>query len=85
MADRRRPRPVRHLKRADPVLATVIEAVGPCRIQLRTDGTHFQALTRSIVFQQLSGKAASDDLSRFNDLYAEVDPDARGGLGDERR
>src|SRR5947207_6706229 len=60
---------IRHLKRVDPVLARVIERVGPCRIQLRTEGTHFQALTRAIVFQQLSGKAAGTILSRFNALY----------------
>jgi DNA-3-methyladenine glycosylase II len=62
-------RSVTHLKRIDPVLAKVIEAVGPCRIQISTDGSHFQALTRSIVFQQLSGKAAGTILGRFNDLY----------------
>lgn len=38
-------------------------------MQLRTDGTHFQALARSIVFQQLSGKAAGTIFSRFNALY----------------
>jgi len=43
-------------------------------MELRTDGTHFQALTRSIVFQQLSGKAAGTILSRFNDLYADRSP-----------
>jgi len=43
-------------------------------MQLRTDGTHFQALTRSIVFQQLSGKAAGTILSRFNDLYPDRSP-----------
>ena len=59
---------VRHLTRADPVLAKVIRAVGPCRIEQRTDGTHFQALTRSIVFQQLSGKAASTIHGRFSAL-----------------
>ena len=62
------------LKRADPVLARVIESVGPCRIQLRTEGTHFQALTRSIVFQQLSGKAAGTILGRFNALYPADSP-----------
>jgi len=36
---------------------------------LRTDGTHYQALLRSIIYQQLSGKAASTILSRFNALY----------------
>jgi 3-methyladenine DNA glycosylase/8-oxoguanine DNA glycosylase len=60
---------VRHLKRIDPVLARVIEAGGPCRIQLRSEGTHFQALTRAIVFQQLSGKAAGTIFGRFNALY----------------
>ena len=59
---------VRYLKAADPILAKVISAVGPCRIQLRADGTHFQALARSIVFQQLSGKAASTIHARFNAL-----------------
>ncbi|MGH7619625.1 MAG: DNA-3-methyladenine glycosylase family protein [Gemmatimonadaceae bacterium] len=60
---------VRYLKRADPVLARVIERVGPCRLQLRTDGTHYDALIRSIVFQQLSGKAASTIHARFRALY----------------
>jgi DNA-3-methyladenine glycosylase II len=60
---------VRHLKRVDPVLAQVIEAVGPCRIQLRTEGSHYQALVRSIIYQQLSGKAAGTILARFSALY----------------
>jgi DNA-3-methyladenine glycosylase II len=72
MADHRKS--IRHLKRSDPVLATIIDAVGPCRMQLRTEGTHFEALTRSIVFQQLSGKAAGTILSRFNDLYPDRSP-----------
>ena len=65
---------VRHLKRVDPVLARVIEVVGPCRLESRREGTHFQALVRSIVFQQLSGKAASTILSRFNALYPDSTP-----------
>jgi DNA-3-methyladenine glycosylase II len=65
---------VRHLKRVDPVLARVIESVGPCRLESRREGTHFQALVRSIVYQQLSGKAASTILSRFNALYPENIP-----------
>jgi 3-methyladenine DNA glycosylase/8-oxoguanine DNA glycosylase len=65
---------VRHLKRVDPVLARVIEVVGPCRLESRREGTHFQALVRSIVFQQLSGKAASTILSRFNALYPNNTP-----------
>ena len=65
---------VRHLKRVDPVLARIIEIVGPCRLQSRSEGTHFQALVRSIVFQQLSGKAAATILSRFNALYPDSTP-----------
>jgi len=65
---------VRHLKRVDPVLARVIEIVGPCRLESRREGTHFQALVRSIVFQQLSGKAAATILSRFNGLYPDNTP-----------
>ena len=65
---------VRYLKRTDPVLARVIERVGPCRIQLRNEGTHFQALARAIVFQQLSGKAAGTIFSRFNALYPGAEP-----------
>jgi len=65
---------VRQLKRIDPVLARVIESVGPCRFQLRNEGTHFQALSRAIVFQQLSGKAASTIYGRFNALYDADNP-----------
>jgi DNA-3-methyladenine glycosylase II len=77
---------VRFLKRADPVLARVIERVGPCRLTLRTEGTHYDALTRSIVFQQLSGKAASTIFSRFHALYEDGRPTPDGVLGtsDER-
>lgn len=66
---------VRHLKKVDPVLARVIERVGPCRIQLRDGGTHFQALTRSIVFQQLSGKAAGTIHTRLVALFPAGGPE----------
>ncbi len=66
---------VRHLKRVDPVLARVIESVGPCRMPVRSEGTHFQALVRSIVFQQLSGKAAGTIHGRFAALFANGDPE----------
>ena len=65
---------IAHLKRVDPVLAHVIVAVGPSRIRLRTDGTHFQALARAIVFQQLSGKAAGTIFARFNALFPDESP-----------
>src|ERR1051325_1641293 len=65
---------VRHLKRIDAVLAKVIAAVGPCRLEVRSEGTHYQALTRAIVYQQLSGKAAATILGRFNALYPSGTP-----------
>jgi DNA-3-methyladenine glycosylase II len=48
-----------HLRRADPVMADVIARVGRCTLTPRTEWTHFDALLRSIVYQQLSGKAAA--------------------------
>jgi DNA-3-methyladenine glycosylase II len=60
---------VAHLRDADPVLATIIQRVGPCRFTPSRDGTHFDALMRSIVYQQLSGKAAGTILARFVALY----------------
>jgi DNA-3-methyladenine glycosylase II len=63
-------RSVNHLKRVDPKLARIIDAVGAYRLQLRTEGSHFQALARAIVFQQLSGKAAGTIFGRFNALFS---------------
>lgn len=60
---------ISYLKRADPVLARVIERVGPCKFEPRAKGTHFHALLRSIVYQQLSGKAAGTILDRVLALY----------------
>ena len=50
---------INHLKKVDPVMARVIDAVGRCTLVPRTEWTHFDALLRSIVYQQLSGKAAA--------------------------
>ena len=65
---------ISHLKRVDPVLAGVIDRVGPCRLEPRQEGTHFDALVRSIVYQQLSGKAASTILGRVHALYGDRSP-----------
>ena len=65
-----------HLRRVDPVIARVIEAVGPYRPADRTGGSHYEALIRSIVFQQLSGKAAGTIHERFVSLFPERRPDA---------
>lgn len=49
----------------DPRLGEVIARVGPCTMLPRKDGTHFGHLARNIVFQQLSGGAASTIHGRF--------------------
>jgi len=48
-----------HLRKVDPILAQVIDAVGRCTLAPRTEWTHFDAFVRSIVYQQLSGRAAA--------------------------
>ena len=68
---------VAHLKRADPRLAAVITAVGPCRFEHRAEGTHFEAVARAIVYQQLSGKAAGTIHTRFHGLYGARAPEPR--------
>jgi DNA-3-methyladenine glycosylase II len=65
-----------HLRRVDPVLGGIIERVGPCRLEARRAGTHYEALVRSIVFQQLSGKAARTIHDRFRALYPRGRPRA---------
>ena len=65
---------VRHLSNADPVLGAIIERVGPCRLKPKAEGTHFDALLRSILYQQLSGKAAATIHARLRAIYGGRDP-----------
>ena len=44
---------------ADPVMAALVATVGPLRHRPRNPDGHFGALVRSIVFQQLAGRAAT--------------------------
>ena len=60
-----------HLKKADPVMAAIIERCGPYKVQYREP--IFQTLVRSIVYQQLSGKAALTIFNRLKEA-AGVDP-----------
>src|SRR5208282_510951 len=59
-----------HLKKSDPVLAEIVQRVGPYAIEYREPV--FQTLVRSIVYQQLNGKAA---LTIFNRLTAAAKAD----------
>src|SRR6185436_5091317 len=60
---------VAHLKKVDPKLAEVIDRIGPFKGWPVSNGTHFDAVCRSIVFQQLSGKAAGTIHGRFEGMY----------------
>jgi 3-methyladenine DNA glycosylase/8-oxoguanine DNA glycosylase len=53
-----------HLNAADPDLAAVIQRVGPFALQLEATASLFEAMLRSIVYQQLHGKAAASILAR---------------------
>jgi DNA-3-methyladenine glycosylase II len=65
---------VRHLKKVDPVLAHIIERVGPNRFGGRAAGSHLDALVRSIVSQQLSTSAAATIHGRLITLVGEANP-----------
>src|SRR6266576_5051863 len=60
---------VGHLKNVDPVLGQVIDRIGAYKGWPASNRTHFGAVSRSIVFQQLSGKAAGTIHGRFQGLY----------------
>jgi DNA-3-methyladenine glycosylase II len=56
---------VRHLARTDPVLAGVMRAAGPCRLEADAGCEPFQALAQAIAHQQLNGSAANTILGRL--------------------
>src|SRR5256885_8538631 len=56
---------VNHLKKSDPVLAAIIEKIGPCKMQFGEPTFH--SLAEAILYQQLNGKAA---VTIFNRLTA---------------
>jgi 3-methyladenine DNA glycosylase/8-oxoguanine DNA glycosylase len=58
-----------HLKRVDRRMAHLIERVGPCTLKLRHEHSIFYSLLRSIVYQQLAGKAAAAILGRVDALF----------------
>ncbi len=59
---------IKHLRTADPALGEVIARVGPYKLVPRAEGTHFDHVVRSIVGQQLSGRAAQTIYKRVLDL-----------------
>jgi DNA-3-methyladenine glycosylase II len=79
---------VEHLRRADPVLAGIIDQVGPCMLGSRTDRggpahDHYGALLRAIVGQQLSVSAARSIYGRLTDRYGGRTPSPAQLLEDD--
>jgi len=60
------PAPI-HLTGIDPIMARIIEQVGPYDATYRRE--RFPALARAIIFQQLAGNAARAILKRFIELF----------------
>lgn len=59
-----------HLRGADAILAGLIDRVGPFALEPQPAATLFEALLRSIVYQQLHGKAAATIHARVRDVLA---------------
>jgi DNA-3-methyladenine glycosylase II len=75
-----------HLKRADPVLAELIEQIGPNGLGDARDGRpsdHYGALIRAIVGQQLSTKAARSIFGRLTERFDGRTPTPAEVLEDE--
>lgn len=60
-----------HLHACDPVMSALIERIGPYALKPHRSKSLFEALLRSIVYQQLHGKAAATILGR---VHAALEP-----------
>ena len=72
----------RKLVASDPVLAGIIKGVGPCPLTPTPNVELFQALLRSIIYQQLHGKAAAAIHGRVVKLMPDVNAAALETLPD---
>ncbi|PYS97176.1 MAG: DNA-3-methyladenine glycosylase 2 family protein [Acidobacteria bacterium] len=60
---------VKHVRESDPVMALLIDAVGPFRMRIERTPSTFLALAEAIVYQQLHGKAAAAIYTRVLALF----------------
>lgn len=63
---------IRHLRKSDPRLRSVIDAYGPC--PLVPHNRYFHAMCKAIVSQQLAVKAAATIFRRFCELFPRKTP-----------
>jgi len=70
-----------HLKRADPVMARVVDAIGPCRMEKERGGTAFASLAEAMLYQQITGKAAATIHRRLCAVFGRAHPRPEDILG----
>ncbi len=63
-----------HVRAADPRMAALIDRVGRHELRVSRGAPHLASLLRSIVYQQLSGKAAATIHGRFLALFGGAPP-----------
>lgn len=66
------PTALQHLQKTDRVLARLIKQVGPCPLAPRRGVAPWQALVRSVAYQQLNGSAAETIFNRFLALFPDT-------------
>lgn len=74
-----------HLRENDPTLAALIDRIGPFALELKAAKSLFEAMLRSIVYQQLHGKAAATIHARVLAVLAQhggTTPDALAKASD---
>ncbi len=69
------------LTQSDPIMGKLIKQVGPCQLSAsQQHGDLFSSLSRAIIHQQLSTKAAASIYHRFLQLYPHEPPTAHNIL-----
>jgi 3-methyladenine DNA glycosylase/8-oxoguanine DNA glycosylase len=63
------------LRKSDPKLASIIKKIGPFDMKMRDNVSVFHSLIRSILFQQLNGRAAATIHSRVRAIFSGRDPE----------
>ena len=75
---------IEQVRMRDPVLANLVALVGPIRHRPPNADGHFGALARSIVFQQLAGRAAQAIFARVQvAVGGQLTPEALAAASDE--
>ncbi len=65
---------LRDLSRRDPKMGKLIKRIGPFQLKMKEEGSPYFWLIRSIIYQQLHGKAAATIHKRMRDLFDGRDP-----------